>query len=273
MEVPVSIIQPLANRTVMVPPSAAHELESEIVRHGARVLCWPPTEILAPQNCAAIDEAIESLYGYDWIIFANGNAAESFIRRFEDLGHEVSELDVLRVCAIGPATARKLEDSQIHIDLPTNRITSEAVFEDLEIFAGGSGSLRGLNFLLPRAPMSRDRLPQALEDAGARADLVSAYRTAGAHSSELARLNVLIESGGIDCIVFTTPASVQAFSEVFDTNDPLQLLREVAVVCADTTTASAAVEFGLRVHIQSQPGTAGLIAALTRTCPPVQRQK
>jgi uroporphyrinogen III methyltransferase/synthase len=250
----------------MVAPSAADELESELVRHGARVMVWPRTEIVEPQSYVALDEAIENLYGYDWLIFANVNAAASFVSRFQELSHEVSELDALRVCAIGSAAVRQLEDSQIHIDLPTNRVTSEAVSEDLEIFAGGSDSLRGLNFLLPRAAISRDRLPQALEDAGARVDLVSAYRTAGAHNSELVQLNVLLESGGIDCIVFTTPASVRGFCEVFDTNDPLQMLKEVAVVCGDPTTAHAAVEFGLRVHIQSQLGTAGLMSALTHLC-------
>jgi uroporphyrinogen III methyltransferase / synthase len=265
---PVSINQ-LANRTVLVAPSDGHELESELTRHGARVIRWPRTEIVEPQSYAALDDVIENLYGYDWLVFANVNAAELFVRRFEGLDHEVSELDGLRVWAIGPATVRRLEDSQIHIDLPTNSIASDAVFKDLETFIGGD-SLPGLNFLLPRAAISRDRLPQLLEDAGARVDPVYAYRTAGAHNSELVQLNVLIEGGGIDCLVFTSPASVHDFSEVFDTNDPFEMLKEVVVVCVDTTTAGAAAELGLRVHIQSQPGVAGLMSALIHLCPSVQ---
>ena len=39
-------------------------------------------------------------------------------------------------------------------------------------------ALQGLNVLIPRASVARDYLPKALEEAGARVDVVPAYRTA-----------------------------------------------------------------------------------------------
>jgi uroporphyrinogen-III synthase len=44
-------------------------------------------------------------------------------------------------------------------------------------YAGGSDALRGVNFLLPQAAIGRDYLKDDLTDAGARADVVAAYRT------------------------------------------------------------------------------------------------
>jgi uroporphyrinogen III methyltransferase/synthase len=258
--------QSLGGRTILIAPDDGQnrELTAELTRHGARVLVWPQIEIVEPDNYSALDEAIQNLFGYDWLIFSNTNAAEFFLRRLQNLGHEISELDVLCVCALDDATRQQLEEAQAHVDLVPEKPTTESGMAALETFVGGRDSLRGLNFLLPRAAISRDYLQQALGDAGARVDVVTAYRTAGSHNSELVQLNALIEGGGVDCIVFTTPSSVRAFSQLFDTNHLSRLLREVVVACADEDTAQGAAEFGLRGDVNpSEPGVAALVSALT----------
>src|SRR5229473_481087 len=174
---PVTIKGSLANRTILVAASEVHEIVSELMNHGARVLTWPSVEIVEPDGYAALDEAIENLFGYDWLVFANLNAVVLFLRRLQHLGHEISELDALRVCALDEATRQLLEESRVHVDLVPERFTTQAVMAALETYVGGKDALRGLNLLLPRAAISRDPLPQALEAAGARVDWVAAYRT------------------------------------------------------------------------------------------------
>ena len=83
---------------------------------------------------------------------------------------------------IGEATARKLEESHIHVDVIPEQLTSQAIFAALENYTGGSTNLRGLNFLIPRAAIARDSLPDLLANAGARVDVVAAYRTVRVHS-------------------------------------------------------------------------------------------
>ena len=252
---PVSINQALAGRTVLIAPSGDHELVIELTRHGARVITWPKIEIIDPESFTALDEAIQNLFGYDWLIFANPNAAGFFLRRLQALGHEISELDALRVCALNDTTRQQLEESQVHVDLVPERPATDGVMAALETYNGGRESLRALNFLLPRAAISGDYLRQATEDAGARVDVVAAYRTSGSHTSELVRLSVLLDGGGIDCVAFTSLAGVRAFSQLLDTNDLPRLLKEVAVACADEDTAQAAVEFGLRAQITPAEST------------------
>ena len=258
---PVPINQHLANRTILVAASEDDALVSALTRHGARVITWPKIEIIDPESFAALDEAIQDLFGYDWIIFANPNAARFFLRRLQNLGHENSELDTLRVCALNDATRQQLEEARVHVDLVPETLATDGVMTVLETYNGGRDSLRGLNFLLPRAVVSRDHLRQAIEDSGARVDVVAAYRTAGSHNSELVQLSVLLNGGGIDCVIFITPASVRDFSQLLDTNDLSLLLKEVAVACVDQATAQAAEEFDLRAHIVPTEST---VAALTR---------
>src|SRR5215510_3291527 len=101
----------LTGRTILIPPtdSRTEQLAGELQRCGARVIILPKLEVREPENHAALDEAIENLFGYDWMIFSNANAVTFFLGRFEDLEHELSELDASRVCAIGEAVAGKLE--------------------------------------------------------------------------------------------------------------------------------------------------------------------
>jgi uroporphyrinogen-III synthase len=241
--------QSLDGRTILVAPDETQtaELTVELMRHGARVITWPKIEIVDPESFAELDQAIHNLFGYDWLIFANTHAVGSFLRRLQILSHEISELEALRVCALNEQTRQQLDEAHVHVDLVPER--PAIALSALETYIGGRDSLRGLNFLLPRAAISRDYLRQTLQDAGARVDVVATYRTAGSHNSELVQLGVLLEGGGIDCLVFITPASVRDFSQLLDANDLSRLVKEVAVACFDQATADAATEFGLRAAI------------------------
>ena len=256
----ISANQKLAGRTILIgPDSEGHELTTELERHGARVIACPTLEIGEPEDYAALDEAVDNLFGYHWLIFSNANSAEYFLRRFQQLNHEISELDSLRLGAIGEATARKLGESHIHVDLIPERFASAAVFDAIENYVGGRDALRGLNFLIPRANISHDLLPQLLEDSGARADVVPAYRTVTG-TLELTQIGALLAGGGIDCLVFTSPDGVEAFAQLFDTNDLPRVLKEIAVACINEATTQAAAELGLHVDVIPAEST---VAALT----------
>jgi len=121
--------------------------------------------------------------------------------------------------------------------------------------------LNRLNFLIPRAAVARDYLPDALEDAGARADVVPAYRTVRPNTQERGRVEALLAGGAVDCITFTSSSTITNFAQLFDTTDLSQLLAGVTVACIGDITAATAAEFGLRTHILPAEYT---IPALTR---------
>jgi uroporphyrinogen-III synthase len=254
--------QALGVRTILVAPDAPRELTTDLIRHGARVITWPQVQIGDPDSYIALDEAIQNLFGYDWLIFANGNAASFFLRRLQRTACEISDLDALRVCALDDTTRQTLEESQVHVDVVPESPMTENVLAAIETYVVGRDALRGLNFLLPRAAISHDLLRPMLEDAGARVDIVTAYR-AVSDNAELTRLSGLLAGGGVDGIAFSSPAAVRVFARIFDTSDLSRLLKEVAVACVDEGTAQIATEFGIGAQIvPSEPGVAALVSAL-----------
>ena len=256
-------VQPLAGRTIVITRARAQaeEFAAQLEKYGARVISCPTIEIVEPETYELLDEAIDNLYGYDWLIFTSVNGINYFLRRFVERGHQSHELDNLRVCAIGESSAATLRDLHVHVDVVPEQFQAEGVFSALKNYLGGVEAFKSLNFLMPRATVARDYLPLALEEVGARVDVVPTYRTVRPRSSELGRVAALLEGGAIDCIAFSRSTSVTNFAQLFDTADLGQLLRGVEVACIGDVTAATAAQFGLRVAILPREHT---IAALAR---------
>jgi uroporphyrinogen III methyltransferase/synthase len=243
--------QPLAGRTVVITRAAkqADDFVKSLEDYGAQVLSCPTIEIREPDSYDRLDEAIDHLYGYDWLIFTSTNAVDFFLRRLAYQNRDVSDLDELKVCAIGAATAEKLRAAQVHVDLTPVQSKAEGVFATLSEFVDGIDKIRNLNVLLPRAAVARDHLPRALEEAGARVDLVTAYQTAIPSDLDRGRLTAML-AGSADCIAFTSSSTVRNLALLFDTHDLSTVLQGLTIACIGDVTAATAEEYGLRVDIQ-----------------------
>jgi uroporphyrinogen III methyltransferase/synthase len=258
--------KPLAGRTVVITRAQdqAEEFVTELERYGASVVLCPTIEICELESYERLDEAIEHLYGYDWVIFTSVNGVEYFFRRLKAANRDVSDLDELKTCAIGDATAERLRDLHVHVDLIPEEFRAEGIFAALERFVGGTDTLQGLNILIPRASVARDYLPKALEEAGARVDVVPAYRTALPADLDRGRVAAML-SGSADCIAFTSSSTVKNLASLFDAQDLGATLAGVVIACIGDITATTAREYGLDVKIQPQqftiPALAGAIAA------------
>ena len=253
--------QPLAGRTVVITraQNQADEFVTQLKSYGANVVLCPTIEIRALESYERLDEAIEHLYGYDWLIFTSVNGVEYFFQRLKVRDRDVSDLDELKVCAIGEATADKLRDLHVHVDVIPEEFKAEGVFSALERFVGGTQALQGLNVLIPRASVARDYLPKALEQAGARVDVVPAYRTTLPADLDRGRVAAML-SGSADCIAFTSSSTVKNLARLFDTEDLSGALAGVIIACIGDITATTAAEYGLQVKIQPQQFTVSDLA-------------
>jgi uroporphyrinogen III methyltransferase/synthase len=242
---------PLAGRTVVVTRAAAQadEFVAELQRYGADVIVCPTIEIRDLEDHERLDEAIEHLYGYDWLIFTSVNGVDYFFRRLKHNGHDAHEIDDLKVCAIGEATAERLLQLHTHVDVVPHEFKAEGVFAALAAFVGGQHRLQGLNILIPRALVARDYLPNALADKGARVDVVPVYRTSLPENLDRGRITAML-AGGADCIAFTSSSTVRNLAQLFDTENLSERLAGVVIACIGDITARTAVDHGLQVMIQ-----------------------
>jgi uroporphyrinogen III methyltransferase/synthase len=247
---------PLTGRTVVITRarSQADEFTQALEQYGAQVIVCPTIEIQELDDYQRLDEAINHLYGYDWLILTSVNAVNYFFKRLTTLGHDASSLDDLKVCVIGDATAARLGNLHVHVDLIPNEFKAEGIFSALERFIGGTDAFKGLNILLPRASVGRDFLLKALAAAGARVDVVPVYRTALPQNLDRGRVAATL-SGSADCIAFTSASTVKNLAQLFDTQDLGAVLSGITIACLGDITAQTAIDFGLKVEIQPAQST------------------
>lgn len=256
---PTHLSQLLADRTVVLidPEGLGRSYLKELEAYGARIIVCPPVEIVELESYEQLDDAIDHLYGYDWLLFTGVPGVESFLCRLRQKGFDSSALDELRVCAAGDATEKRLLEEHVHVDVTSS--APATLFAALESFVGGRAGLSGLNFLSPRAVVARDSRARELTDAGARIDLVHAYRLQSSPEIDLGRTAAMF-SAAADCIVLTSPASATQLARLFDTHDLAAALAKVAIVCLDEATAAAAQQQGLDGRVLPAEVTAAMLA-------------
>jgi uroporphyrinogen III methyltransferase/synthase len=248
--------KPLFGRRIVItrPRSQAGSFAERIEDLGGEVVEFPTIEILPPQSYAALDEAIQNIGRYHWIIFTSVNGVRYFFSRYLDVGRDIRDLSGIKIATIGPETARELHRQGIRPDLMPGEYTAEALLEHLKCQA-----INGRRVLLPRTVKARDVLPQTLGEWGAQVDVVEAYRTARP-KGEVAWLRSMLLSGMIDMITFTSSSTVANFTAQFPGENLKELVSHVRIACIGPITQKTAEELGMRVAVSPREYT---IPALT----------
>jgi uroporphyrinogen III methyltransferase/synthase len=200
-----------------------------------------------PEDWTPLDDAIERVETFDWIVFTSVNAVDQFMQRLYRGQRDVRELKGVRICAIGPSARERLLRYGIHPDLIPGDFKAEGVVEALD----AHGPLKGRRFLLPRADVGRERLADALRAAGAEVTDVVAYRAlpADPRPGRDPDLYRLLLDGEVDVVTFTSAASVMNFAATFGAEQSADLLHQTTVAVCGPVTAEAAGRLGIPVSI------------------------
>jgi hydroxymethylbilane synthase len=237
--------KPLFGRHIVVtrPRSQANSFVRGIEELGGEVVEFPTIEIVSPKSYSPLDRAINKIESYDWLIFTSVNGVRQFFDRIRHLGRSISDLNGIRIAAIGPETAKSLEPFNLQADLVPGEYRAEAILQALK-----PGELRGKRVLLPRVAGARDVLPKTLREWGAETDVIEAYRTV-LPRSDATWLHALLLERKLDVVTFTSSSTVINFAKFFPGEDVNDLLDGVAVACIGPITQKTAEEKGIRVDI------------------------
>ncbi len=242
--------RPLFGRRVLV--TRAREQASELSRGlewlGAEAVEFPLIRIEPVESA----DALPGDGPFDWVVFASANAVSFLWRHLARTGRDWRALGQARIAAVGPATARALEEYHLRADfVPTQ-------FEAAQIVAQFPAELTGQRVFLPRAADAPNALPEGLRGAGAKVDVLPVYRNVpdGAGADEIRRQ---LAAGELDAITFTSSSTVRNFCHFLPNVD----LTGRVVACIGPSTEATARELGLPVTVAAAEHTVpGLIQAL-----------
>ncbi len=238
--------KPLLGRRIVV--TRAREQQGDfgelLEAYGAEVIECPTIAFLPPNDWGGLDQALDRIGSYHWVIFTSTNGVRFFLGRLQERGRDQEVLHGIKVATIGPATAAALQEAGIHPDVVPQEYRAEAILEALD------RDLRGVRFLIPRAAEAREVLPAGLRDRGAEVEVVPVYRTVRV-ADESGAVLALLRSGQIDAVTFTSSSTVVNFAEMFPEEDLLPLLKGVTIACIGPVTAETADRYGLAADVIS----------------------
>lgn len=236
----------LAGRRVLVlrPEGQAEKLVQALIAEGAEPVVAPAIRILPPSDWGPIDRALTETGAFDWLVFTSVNGA-AVLDRVKD---RAAGSFPARIAAIGPATARAVEDRGFSVGFIPTAYTTRALARQLP----GPPA----RAYLIRAEIAGAELDEELRARGFEVTRLDAYRTQRADGDEICAALDL----GIDAVALTSASITRAFAAALRSLDDLQGVR---LYCIGPATEAACREAGLPVTgVAAEHTVAGLVAVM-----------
>ena len=252
--------RPLFGQRIVVTRAReqAGQLSRRLLDHGAQVLEVPTIKLEPPTRREEIVDALLELNSYDWLVFTSPNGVTKFFEYFFKRFHDMRDLGGARIAAVGPATANKLKELHLQVDL----MPDEALAVEIAKAFAKFETIENLKICLLRAEVANRELPEALEALGAIVDDVACYRTVPETEDATGAAASLLEQGA-DWVAFTSGSTVVHFHARFDLPALLQKFPQLKTAAIGPETSKALAVLGLQPTVEAKQHTIdGLVAAL-----------
>ncbi|MFM7362442.1 MAG: uroporphyrinogen-III synthase [Cyanobium sp.] len=256
---------PLAGRTIALTRAEQQlgSARSLFEAAGAAVVDLPALVIGPPDDWGPLDDALEELEQFHWILFSSANGVEAVQQRLARCGSSLAGRPRgVKIAAVGRRTASRLEELGAAADFVPPAFIADSLVEHFPVSGWGQ------RLLLPRVQSGgRTLLAEAFGEAGARVVEVAAYETRCPEALPTAALQAL-ERGSIDAIAFssakTVSHTVQMLEAAFAESWQEQLAR-IRVVSIGPSTSARCRELLGRVEGEASPhDLQGLVDACGR---------
>jgi uroporphyrinogen III methyltransferase / synthase len=248
--------RPLFGRTVLVtrPEHQSQEFVHRLRSLGANVLCQPAIEISAPRDWSAVDDVIERVPEFNWLVFSSANGVRYFFDRLQTLGYDPRHLSTARLAAIGPATVAALAERHLIADLQPETYRAEALAEAL------APQARGQRIFLARASRGREVLAEMLATAGATVEQAVVYESCDVATAndEVAEA---LAAGKVDWTTVTSSAIARRLVRLFG-----DTLRKTRLAAISPLTATVLTELDHSPAVVAEKyTTTGIVDAILST--------
>lgn len=235
----------LTNKKILVTRDArqAGKFAETIERYGGSTIFFPTISIAKPHSSADLDETLDRLSVYDWIIFTSVNSVSFFIKRLHDKG---LKLPRVRMAAIGSKTNNVIQEYGYNAHVLPDSFTAASLLERLK-----EEKLKDKRVLLPVSDIARKEIYYGLIKLGARVDKVIVYQNRQHVPENKNAVIALIHNAEIDVLTFFSPSAVRNFVEIIGAETLKTIRRQkIPVAVIGPSTANAALEAGLMPQIK-----------------------
>ncbi|HZF01981.1 MAG TPA: uroporphyrinogen-III C-methyltransferase [Methylomirabilota bacterium] len=253
---------PLFGKRIAVTRACGQSREflQKLSKLGADVLEIPAIKIAPPTHRDEIVDALLSLNSYDWLVFTSANGVTAFFDLFFKRFHDLRDLGGAKIAAVGPATAAKVRELHLQVDLMPKEFIGRKIADAMTKHS----SIENSKICLLRAETANPDLPRALEKMGAIVDDIGVYKTIAETEDFFGAAENFLE-GGADWITFTSGSTVEFFHARFNLPKLLKKFPQMKIASIGPETSKTIRALKLEPAIEAKEHTSdGLLAELLR---------
>ncbi len=216
-------------------------LTQALVNLGAEVVEFPTIQIIFENNSSDLQEKVDTIKDYDWLIFTSINSVHAFLKCVIKKYHDIRALGSVKIAGVGSGTEKAINSYHIQADIIAKNAVAEGLIAELQ----SADSWNNKRVLLPRAEKARDVLPDTLSDWGARVETLTVYKTV--KPADINR-HVLqdIQEDRYDCITFTSSSTVKNFVALLKEENLTEIIPAIKAVSIGPVTTATMIEAGMK---------------------------
>ncbi len=245
--------RPLFGQTVLVtrPAHQAESLVAPFTELGAEVLVQPAIEISPPRDLTVVDDVLDRLSEFHWLVFSSANGVHFFLKRLFETDRDCRALGACKLAAIGPGTTDALREYHLQSDVQPAEYRAEALAATLKDPA------RGQRVLLIRASRGREVLAEELRAGGADVEQVVVYASTDVAAAD-AQIAARLAKGEIDWVTVSSSAIAKSLHRLFGKD-----LRQAKLASISPVTSATLRQLGLPPAVEATEYTMdGIVAAV-----------
>jgi len=236
---------PLAGKRFLVtrPQSQSADFVALLEQQGGEAICIPTIEIVPPESYAPLDFVLRDLDEFDILILTSANGVEALFERMLETNQYVGTLTDIFIVAVGPKTAKALEQNCIRPNLIPDDHRAEGIVAELLKYG-----VKGKRILYPRAEIVRPLIIDSLQAAGAEVVAPVAYRTVLPEGNG-DRIRDLLAMGTLDAICCSSSST---FNNLFEMVGGClkELLGETKLFSIGPQTSETIRQHGFEVDLE-----------------------
>ena len=236
---------------------------------GARVELLPLLEVIRPPNPSPLEQALDHVESYDWIVFTSTNAVEQLAARLAEHGRALPAGSTGATVAAGPGLAAIGAATAEALRALGREPAVEATDSRAEGLAAALGPhlTAGARVLLPQAADARTVLETELRRLGARPERVATYAKRTPPGSRR-RAAEIFGTATLGWVTFTSPSIARAFAGLWDEGWEARR-RGLLAVSIGPVTSQALRGVGVEPAAEAaSPGDAEMVEAVVSAVSP-----
>jgi len=250
----------LKGKTIAVtrPREQAEESGKSIKQKGGKPYFIPTIEIKGSCDLSTTKKFIEALLleKVDYVILMSVNGVRYLLSAAEGVGLQEKLEQGLKkttIIAVGPKTARELENHQIPANLLPDNYTSEGIMQSLR-----QRSVTGKTIYIPRTSEAPPELSEKLREMGNDVEEIYVYESQLPSDQGLSKKFIKdLSDGKIDAIIFSSSLGAKNFFRMMSQHGAVEKVQtlinqKLTVVAIGPTTAKTLTQMGLRVDVMPE---------------------